>query len=311
MKKTIISSLTVLLALMTCACDQEQPIDTDQYPQSVYIVGAHDRIITRELHLGYDQDTLNLSVAISGSRSLSHDVDVTIAECPEAIYNYDSREISPEYRQYRPLDQSIYTIPSNTVTVKKGQVYQTMPIYISPSTLQLDSLYMLAFRIASTSSYEATKTDTVCLVNLKQVNDYSGQYYMNGVIKNVDNPNDSMVYVMPRYLTAVRDGRTVRMYHYRNEWSDGYASDYRPDWTFTISVNSDNSLTLTPVQNFKIESGGGTYYPEMKAYYLDYTASYEGRRWRTRGFLYKERKTASETHAITDWMEDMRHKQGF
>ena len=102
MKKTIISSLTVLLALMTCACDQEQPIDTDQYPQSVYIVGAHDRIITRELHLGYDQDTLNLSVAISGSRSLSHDVDVTIAECPEAIYNYDSREISPEYRQYRP-----------------------------------------------------------------------------------------------------------------------------------------------------------------------------------------------------------------
>lgn len=311
MKKTIITSLTALLAFLICACDQEQPIDTDQYPQSIYIVGAHDRIITRELNLGYDQDTLNLSIAVSGSRSLSQDVGVEIELCPEAIDAYNAREINPNFRQYRALDPATFTMPSSQVTVKKGEVYHTLPIYINPSSLQLDSLYMLAFRIKQTTAYEPSATDTVCLVNLAQVNSYSGQYYMNGVIKNVDNEADSMVYVMPRKLTALRDGRTVRMYHYRNEWSDGYNSDYRPDWTFTISVNDDNSVTLAPIENFNIISYHGQYYPEMKAFYLDYVASYDGRTWRTRGFLYKERSTTADQHAIVDWMEDMKSKLGF
>ena len=87
--------------------------------------------------------------------------------------------------------------------------------HITDKQAELDILWQ-NFKIAATSMYEATKIDTVALLRMNLVNKYSGQYYMNGVIKNVDNPNDSLVYVMPRQLTATKDGRTVRMFHYNN-----------------------------------------------------------------------------------------------
>ena len=133
-------------------------------------------------------------MAISGNRSLGSDVKVTLEECPEAIDTYNQREVSARARQYRPLSTDIYQIPSYDVTVRKGEVFHTLPVYVNPSSLHCDSLYMLAFRIAATSMYEATKIDTVALLRMNLVNKYSGQYYMNGVIKNVDNPNDSLVY---------------------------------------------------------------------------------------------------------------------
>lgn len=305
MKKLLSFSLAALVGVMLTNCADEAPMDTDLYPQTVYIVGAHSRIIDANLDLSYDVDTVNLSLTVSGNRPLDRDVTVTLAECPEAIENYNQREVSAQARQYRHLAEGVYTIPSNDVTVKAGQIYKTFPIYVKPAELKCDSLYMLGFRITNTSAYEATKIDTIALVNLHLVNKYSGQYYMNGVIKNVDNPDDSLVYVMPRQLVATDDGKTVRMFHYNNEWQEGANNDYRPTHTFKISINSDNTLTLTSWDKFDLIKGGGKYYPEQKAFTIWYEYRENERTWHTRGFLYKERKNNTEQHAINDWMEEM------
>ncbi len=309
MKNYIFATISLAAALLFTACDQEAPMDTALYPQTAYIVGAHYRIIDEYLDLSYEHDTVNISVAISGNRSLGSDVKVTLEECLEAIDTYNRREVSARARQYRPLSTDIYQIPSYDVTVRKGEVFHTMPIYVNPSSLHCDSLYMLAFKIAVTSMYEATKIDTVALLRMNLVNKYSGQYYMNGVIKNVDNPNDSLVYVMPRRLTATKDGRTVRMFHYNNEWVEGSSNDYRPTYTFMITVNDDNSLTLHTWDKFDLVEGGGTYYPEMKVYDIWYIYRDKGKTWRAEGFLYKERKNNTEQHAVNDWMELMRAKK--
>jgi hypothetical protein len=306
MKKYIYLFLVIMVSSFLVACDQQAPMDTDLYPQSVYIVGAHSRIIYDNLDLSYSQDTINLSVAVSGNRTLDRDVNVTLAECPEAIDMYNAREVSALARQYRNLSKGIYSVPSYDVTVHKGEVYHTLPIYVNPSTLHCDSLYMLAFKISNTSAYKPSKEDTVVLVNLSLSNKYSGQYYMNGVIKNVDNPDDSIVYVMPRTLAATDDGRTVRMYHYNNEWVEGSSNDYRPTYTFKITVNDDNSLKLVTWDKFDLVDGGGTYYPKMKVYDIWYIYRDNGHLWRTEGFIYKERKNNTEQHAINDWMEEMR-----
>lgn len=297
--------LISLLVISLAACNNKIPMEEGLWPETVYIVGAKDKIIDRSLNIGYEKDTIYASVAISGSLPTKENVVVTLVESPQTIEEYNRKERGSDDIMYRTLAEGIYSFPNENVEVKKGDVYGVYPIYIDPSTLHIDSLYMLAFKLEETSRFELAKEDTVVMIRLNLMNDYSGLYYMDGVIKPVNDPNDSIVYKSPRTLQAVVDGNTVRMYHQKNEWSKG-STDYRPGFCFNITVNPDNSVTLKPWDQFKLISGGGRYYPEMEVYDLWYTFEEDGVQKKTRGFVYKERKNDDEVRLINDWMEENR-----
>lgn len=297
--------LISLLVISLAACNNKIPMEEGLWPETVYIVGAKDKIIDRSLNIGYEKDTIYASVAISGSLPTKENVVVTLVESPQTIEEYNRKERGSDDIMYRTLAEGIYSFPNENVEVKKGDVYGAYPIYIDPSTLHIDSLYMLAFKLKETSRFELAKEDTVVMIRLNLMNDYSGLYYMDGVIKPVNDPNDSIVYKSPRTLQAVVDGNTVRMYHQKNEWSKG-STDYRPGFCFNITVNPDNSVTLKPWDQFKLISGGGRYYPEMEVYDLWYTFEEDGVQKKTRGFVYKERKNDDEVRLINDWMEENR-----
>ena len=304
MKKIAFFSMTLLIMCMA-GCDNKIPMEEDLWSETVYLVGAKDKIIDRSLNIGYEKDTIYTSVAISGSLPTKENVIVTIEESPSSIDEYNRKERGSDDILYRTLADGIYSFPQENVKVNKGEVYGTYPIHIDPSTLHVDSLYMLALKLSKTSHFELAKEDTVVMIRLNLMNDYSGLYYMDGVIKPADNPKDSIIYKSPRTLQAVVDGNTVRMYHQKNEWSKG-STDYRPDFCFNITVNSDNSVTLKPWDKFKLISGGGKYYPEMEVYDLWYTFEEDGIQKKTRGFVYKERKNDDEVRKINDWMEENR-----
>ena len=304
MKKIAFFSMTLLIMCMA-GCDNKIPMEEDLWPETVYLVGSKDKIIDRSLNIGYEKDTIYTSVAISGSLPTKENVIVTIEESPSSIDEYNRKERGSDDILYRTLADGIYSFPQENVKVNKGEVYGTYPIYIYPSTLHVDSIYMLALKLSKTSHFELAKEDTVVMIRLNLMNDYSGLYYMDGVIKPADNPKDSIIYKSPRTLQAVVDGNTVRMYHQKNEWSKG-STDYRPDFCFNITVNSDNSVTLKPWDKFKLISGGGKYYPEMEVYDLWYTFEEDGVQKKTRGFVYKERKNDDEVRKINDWMEENR-----
>lgn len=297
--------LISLLVISLAACNNKIPMEEGLWPETVYIVGAKDKIIDRSLNIGYEKDTIYASVAISGSLPTKENVVVTLVESPQTIEEYNRKERGSDDIMYRMLAEGIYSFPNENVEVKKGDVYGAYPIHIDPSTLHIDSLYMLAFKLEETSRFELAKEDTVVMIRLNLMNDYSGLYYMDGVIKPVNDPNDSIVYKSPRTLQAVVDGNTVRMYHQKNEWSKG-STDYRPGFCFNITVNPDNSVTLKPWDQFKLVSGGGRYYPEMEVYDLWYTFEEDGVQKKTRGFVYKERKNDDEVRLINDWMEENR-----
>mgnify|MGYP002961935835 FL=1 len=213
-------------------CDNKIPMEENLWPETVYLVGAKDKIINRDLNIGYEKDTIYASVAISGSLLAKEDVTVTVEEFPSGIESYNQKELGSDDIKYRTLTNGIYSFPQENVVVKKGETYGTYPVHIDPSTLHIDSLYMMAFKLSGTSRFELAKEDTVVLIRLNLMNDYSGLYYMDGVIKPADNPKDSVIYKSPRTLQAVVDGNTVRMYHQKNEWSKG-ATDYRPCLLYT------------------------------------------------------------------------------
>ncbi len=298
MKKIILFSLS--LAMLFAGCEKEEsPMDRELFPQKVYIVGARDQIVERDIDLGNSTDTIAISVAVSGSLPLTKDVTVTLDENPDEVTLYNERNVSGEDVQYQKPDDAIYSYPLEQVTIKAGEVYNTYPIYINPATLQCDSLYMIPLRLSSISDYELSDNDTTVLVRLHLMNEYSGLYYVEGKLKNTTNTNDSVAYKMARNLVATDNGSTVRMYHFNNE-----TEDYRPTHTFRITINSDNSLTYSTWDQFVIYEGGGMYYPDLEVYDFWYEYDNNGTRWRAEGFLYKERQTSDEQEVLDDWLEE-------
>ena len=298
MKKIILFSLS-LGALFAGCGEEDSPIDRELYPQKVYIVGISDQLIDRDIDLGKSTDTISVSVAVSGSLPLTKDVTVTLAENPDEVTLYNERNVSGEDVQYQKPDDAIYSYPLDRVTIKAGEVYATYPIYINPVTLQCDSLYMIPLRLSSISDYELSDNDTTVLVILNLVNKYSGSYYVDGLLRNTTNANDSTVYKMSRNLVATDNGNTIRMFHYNNE-----TDDYRPEYTFKITVNeADSTLTFATWDQFTIYDGGGMYYPSMELYDFWYEYDNNGTRWRAEGVLYKERTTTEETEELDDWLE--------
>lgn len=301
MKKILLlTSILTLLTPLFVSCEEEiSPINEDLFPQKVYIVGTRDQIVHRDVNLANTTDTIFLSVAVSGSQPLSKDVTVTLIENPEEIALYNQRNVSGEAVQYQKPSDSIYHYPLEQLTIKSGEVYNTFPIYIQPETLQCDSLYMIPLRLNSISDYELSDNDTTVLVRLHLKNEYSGLYYVEGVLKNTINTSDSTIYKMSRNLVATDDGNTVRMYHFNNE-----TDDYRPTHTFKITINSDNSLSYATWDKFVIYEGGGRYYPDIKLYDFWYEYDNNGTRWRAEGFLYRERETSLEQEILDDWLDE-------
>lgn len=89
--KKILFVLFVAVVTLT-SCDYDWPLDNDQYPQKVYIVGAHEKILYKSLDLSYDKDTVTMSLGVSGSLSLSKDVMTTICQDSAAVMKYNDRE---------------------------------------------------------------------------------------------------------------------------------------------------------------------------------------------------------------------------
>lgn len=298
MKKIILFSLSLVVLLAGCV-EEESPMRKELYPQKVYIVGARNQVINRDIDLGNSPDTIFLSVAVSGSLPLSKDVTVTLAENPDEVPLYNARNVSGAAVQFQQPDATVYSYPLNQVTLKAGQVYGTYPIYVNPATLQCDSLYMIPLRLNSISDYELSDNDTTVLVRFNLMNQYSGLYYVKGMLRSTTNSNDSVVYRMVRNLVATDNGNTVRLYHFNNE-----TDQYRPTHTFKITVNTDNTLSFATWDQFVIHEGGGTYHPALKVYDFWYEYESNGTRWRADGVLYKERKTSAEQEVLDDWLEE-------
>ena len=304
--KIIVASAIFSALLFLVGCETDYLKDKDFYPRYVYIVGAESKIIDRDLNIGPEKDTISIAIAVSGTQELDKDVYVKIAEVDGAIEAYNDKELSSEVTHYQKLNSDIYSFISDEIVVRKGEVYNTYPIVINPETLHCDSLYMLAFIIESISDFNLGEEDTLALVRINLINDFSGLYYMDGVIKNTELEDDSTIYKMPRNAQALEDGQTVRFYHYNNEFTNGDANDYRPTHTFKITVNEDNSLSFETFDQFELVNGGGTWNERWKLYDLWYEYKSNNIIYRVEGFMYKERKTDEEQRLLEDYIDEQR-----
>ncbi len=297
--KTIKSILCLAAAALTIGgCDDNLPIDKEQYKKVVYLTRAIDEVKNEYVNYAYDRDTVYVSVSVSGTTYTDRDIRVTFGEDNEAINRYNRRTLSGAEIQNRHLQAAAYEYPQEDVVIKAGENTAIYPVYIYPENLHCDSLYMIPVRIASVSTYEMrTEIDTVLLAKINLVNKYSGKYHIRGSIINLETGNKH-AYDVPRNLTATSKN-SVRMYHEAPE-----TKNYLQSSTLTLSVNEDKTLSFAAWNTFDITDGEGTYLPGMKLFDLWYEYTSGGTKYRVEGYLYQVPGTELEQEYIDDWIDE-------
>lgn len=178
-----LSLMLLLLAAGTLSCEDRNPIGEEQYFKQLYIVGSHHTQVVTKFDVAYSAapQPAYISVAVGGSLNIDHDVAVTVAHDEGAIEWYNNKYMWNQPAKYRKLDAALYSIPSMTATIKAGQVYARLPFTVTTEALHCDSLYALAFEIASASDFTIAPADTVLILNFNLVNSYSGTYQLSAV----------------------------------------------------------------------------------------------------------------------------------
>lgn len=272
------SFLYILIAFAFTSCKQDDPLDIEQYKKEAYIIGANQSnnealsiVKLPYLQTATEETPTFISVAIGGSKDTDRDVQVSVAEAGmAAIERYNFLYLfNPTDIRYEYLSSSLYRIPETTATVKAGQTYANIPIFIKTATLDPDGKYALTFKVSSVDQPDYVsirQRDTVLMFSFSLNNPYSGGYQMEGAYVKQTNGDVTPV-ITSRTLKAMNHN-TIRLIHTAN---DEKLSTAATNLGVSVKVNADNTLLVTSWKNFALLSGGGTYNPSTQVFDIWYT----------------------------------------
>ena len=263
-------SVIAFLAILISACQEDSPLDGEQYMKQVSLVGADQttneglRVVEVPYRDNANSET-SVSVATSGSLNIDRDITVVLKEAgSEAIDDYNFKYLDDDEPQYQHLNADAYAIPDFRVKINVGEVYGLMPVGINTTGLNADSLYALTFQVESVSDPEyisVRPVDTVLILAFHLINDFSGLYNSQGYDFPYDPhtgtaTGDSSEISTSRNLTAL-DVYTVRLFHLLTVES----SANRSAFGLRLKIEDDNSVVVTPWDELVLTDGAGTYDP--------------------------------------------------
>lgn len=252
---------------VSCVSD---PLEGEQYAKHVVLIGSNDEYQEREVNYG-GQEELFVSVYCGGTQAPESDVSVTLGEADQSnIDRFNEKNVLPGETAYEALPHDWYNISSQTGIIKAGERYVRIPVQIDADKIDADKLYMLPLKITNVEPYPVSaETDSVLLIKLKMVNDYSGSYTMSGSEYPVkaDGTIDKLNAVpisVTRVLTAM-DVRSVRFFH---RTVTEHQSNLDANGIVLTVAENGADVTITPWNQLQIipGSGKGTYTVENGNY---------------------------------------------
>lgn len=266
--------------LLFASCGMDNPIDSEQYFKQIYLVGAYNTLQEKEVAYQDEPTELFVSVGVSGSLRTGEDISATLGLAHQVnIDNYNYKNVTGEDAvQYVALSSDAYSLSAWNCTVKAGEQYVRVPITIESDKINCDERMVIPLKI--TDADVAIASDTVLLVSLKMVNDYSGACSMSGKSVQYDNsgnliPENTSSVSTPRTLTAVNKN-TVRLFHKAMPEKNSNISKY----AFTLTVNPDNTVAVDTWDELAITAGGGTYDPAEKTFAIWYDYMENGKKYK-------------------------------
>ena len=288
MRKFQLYGILLLAALLLfTACEAIDPLATEQYQKEIYIIGSYKDVLESDLPYGENEESY-VSIAVSGSQRIDHDVTVKLRHNDEIIEWYNDKYMLDAPVKYQRLNPELINIPSWTTTIKSGEIYAHLPFTVNSTGLHCDSLYAISFEIESVSEYMKSEEDTSLILTLKLTNNYSGTYQQeatrsslsedeNGEWKEVGLPVPVSI---QRNLTAVSADK-VRFFHEKQkETYNDYVHSWDPGGDYFRAINNfcvtferigdTNNFTVKPWGSMNILDGEATYGEKGFTFWYDY-----------------------------------------
>ncbi|KAA6329569.1 hypothetical protein EZS27_021638 [termite gut metagenome] len=287
-----ISVLLLSVFFIVTSCENNNPIDEEQYFKQVYIVGAAQVVSSFEIPYADEAQEAYISIATGGSLNIDQDVTVTLGHNSAMIDWYNNKYMIDAPVQYQELGTDRYNIPSMTTTVKAGDVYSRLPFEVYTDGLDCDSLYALTFEIQSVSAYQKNAKDSVLILNFSLINDYSDNYQLS-IIRYV--VSATLELTLPTTASATRvlkavDKNTVRFFNEtKAELRSSYSSNEAyfnaiKSYCVTFTKDEDNSFIVKAWGELNIvDPGECTYDNGVFSFWYDYMEGTQ--RYRIQGTL--------------------------
>lgn len=292
MKLNKIAYIIGVATILLTSCDSENPLEDEQYIKQIYIVGAYDIVEKFDVPYGDTPQNTYIAVATGGSLNIDQDIEVTLTHNDATIDWYNKKYMLDAPVKYRKLEGEYCTFPSMTTTIKTGQVYSRLPFSIKSSGLHCDSLYALTFKIESVSNYIKHPKDTVLIMNLNFVNEFSGNYQLTATKYTLDKDGNE---TMPTSMNLSRIVKAVdkdKVRFINEAVSEPVTTLSRDDYFKVIYDNGvvferqpDGSFTASGWKNLSISNATVTFADDTFTFCYDYES--DRNKFRLRGTMTK------------------------
>jgi hypothetical protein len=301
-KIQIFATLVLTTSIFFTACEDIDPLATEQYQKEIYIVGSYKDVLQFDVPYGENEEAY-VSIAVSGSQRIDRDATVKLRHNDEIISWYNNKYMLDAPVKYQRLDPDRINIPSWTTTIKAGEIYAHLPFAVNSIGLHCDSLYAISFEIESVSDYMKSENDTSLILTLKLTNDYSGTYQMEATKSSLtENENGEWMEIglpvpvsIQRTLTAV-SADIVRFFHEKQkETYNDYVHSWDPGGDYFRAIDNycvtferigeTNNFSVKPWGSMNILDGEATNNDSSFTFWYDYMMG--NNRYRMKGTFRK------------------------
>jgi Domain of unknown function (DUF1735) len=267
-KSYVTGTLSMALLLSVCllsSCLKDKAPGDENYSHSPALIafqyGGFSQIPFTASLLGTPQDSLALEVTLSvASLTLKSDVTATIApdDASLAAYNADTTR-SNFPTTFLQLPSAMYTLSNGgKVTVPAGKQMVDLVIHFAADQIDFTQDYALALKITSAQGAAIPTNLNTAIVILKLRNKYEGNYVNTGAITRFNGSNEGSG-VLDQFPAA---GSSFFSTVTLTEVDGGINVPGFSPVNFTMTVNTDNSVTIGPsISNFTVNAGNNSTKP--------------------------------------------------
>ncbi|WP_198651893.1 BT_3044 domain-containing protein [Chitinophaga deserti] len=243
-----------------CLKDDASFIDYTTAPPALQFLYAEhdgDKVI-EAFDLSNDAQDMPIEVAIASKDPLGTAVNAKVSPITNAAQIYNQK-FDDEYNQ---LPADAYTMTVNTVSVPAGT--RSVPFVVKVNSSKIPDLskkWMVGFQLTDPSGAVIASNLGKVFIEVVVRNAYHAYYRATGVFHhpvNGDRPID-----MRKELITTGPNSVI-----------AYLGDLGPDYQMVLTVNADNSVTITPAgdtPNIDQHWGVNRYDPATHTFHLHYS----------------------------------------
>lgn len=265
MKKILNIGLLLLTLAGITGCNEDEQFEGELYKKVIYLLSDDDMAFQSVHELG-KESTGYVSVCCGGTEHIKQDVTVELEPDDQILAQYNKINFDIEESKYaKELDPARYSMPTYRAILKADSEdnYTLLPITVNPDGLSPDSIYMIPLRIKSISNYEINPDKQQVLYQVVLKNEYatmeSTTYYQTTgtEIRHTsigDQANGSNV---TRVVAPISKNQ-VRIFAGTHTYTPNNVTKEEIDkYAMILTINDDNSITITPYGNIEVEMIGG------------------------------------------------------